>query len=297
VAIYLVCEGSGPRLDERALDALVIQFHNLAVLIASTGGKSGQGAVCAYLENRSPHDTAISIEDRDYRPLAAAQATWANHAGKRFTWRRHEIENYLLHPRVVLALFDDLRAAPGGAWAGPLPVTEADVSGLLQTLATTRLEDHAAEVTRSELVQQINGIGSLSFGPPRPAPPPGAHAPGQAQWLPALHHEATRLCHTCNAVAPLPALQPVAITARYNALLAQFQNPLFLTSGDFLIDMGGKELLGALSRHLHGLGAPGRLDQHVLADELLRVLIPIYQPGAIYQPDDFAELAAILAQY
>ena len=28
-------------------------------------------------------------------------------------WRHHEIENYLLHPRVVLALFNELRALPG----------------------------------------------------------------------------------------------------------------------------------------------------------------------------------------
>ena len=32
----------------------------------------------------------------------------------------------------------------------------------------------------------------------------------------------------------------------------------------------------------------------MLADGLLRVLVPIYQPNTIYQPDDFAELAVIL---
>jgi hypothetical protein len=30
---------------------------------------------------------------------------------------------------------------------------------------------------------------------------------------------------------------------------------------------------------------------------LLRVLIPLYQPGILYNPDDFQELATILAQY
>jgi hypothetical protein len=60
--------------------------------------------------------------------------------------------------------------------------------------------------------------------------------------------------------------------------------------------MGGHELLAALSRHLHSLGAGARLNQQVLSDELLRVLDRIYQPNILFQPDDFAELAAILAQ-
>ena len=55
--------------------------------------------------------------------------------------------------------------------------------------------------------------------------------------------------------------------------------------------------MAALARHLGGLGAPTRLDQNVLADELLRVLEQVYQPNSIYQADDFAELAAILGQY
>jgi hypothetical protein len=240
---------------------------------------------------------AVSIEDRDYRPQSVAQPTWANHQGKAFIWRRHEIENYLLHPRVVLELFNDFRAGTAPAWAAQLPATEPDVSALLQALANPLIEDHAAQVLKDELVRRINGIGSLSFGPPRPAPPARAHTPGQAQWLSALQNEAVRLCQACNSVAALPDLHPAAIATRYNVLLAQFQNPGFLTSGDYLIDMGGKELLAALSRHLHGLGAPVGLNRDTLATDLLRVLIPIYQPGALYQPDDFAELAAILAQY
>ena len=264
--------------------------------MAPTGGGSSLGAVGAYLR-RPPLDVAISVEDRDYRAQAAAHATWANAVSTRFMWRRHEIENYLLHPRIVLELFNDFRAAPGAGWAASLPLTEAEVSAQLQVLASPLLEDHTAEVLRYELVQQINGTGGMSFGPPRPAPPGGAHTPGQAQWLPALQQEAVRLCQACNTVAALPGLHPIAMAGRYNALLTRFQDPAFLTSGDYLIDMGGHELLAALSRYLHGLGAPGPLNQGALANELLRVLALMYQPNTLYQPDDFADLAAILAQY
>jgi len=77
------------------------------------------------------------VEDRDYRPGAVANATWANRAGRSFIWRRHEIENYLLHPRVVLELFNNFRAT-GAAWANSLPANEPDVSALLQSLRRSR---------------------------------------------------------------------------------------------------------------------------------------------------------------
>jgi hypothetical protein len=94
-------------------------------------------------------------------------------------------------------LFNEFRAAAAG-WANALPATEADVSTLLQTLASPLLEDHAAEVLKDELVRRINAAGTLSFSFPRPIPP-GAHTCGQAQWMPALEQEAARLRQTCNA--------------------------------------------------------------------------------------------------
>jgi hypothetical protein len=301
VATYLVCEGSRLQLDERILDELVIKAQNSTVLVVATGGKKGHGAIRAYLEsqrtiNQRTPNVAVSVEDRDYGPATGAQSTWANHAGKRFIWRRHEIENYLLHSRVVLELFNDFRAA-SAAWANSLPATEADVSALLRTLASPLLEDYVAEVLREEIVQQINAIGSLSFGPQRPNPAAGLPVPGQAQWLPALQQEAIRLGGICTAVATHADLSSAAIASRYSALLSTIQNPAFLGSDSYLNDMGGKELLDALSRHLRSLGAPGAaVNRDVLADGLLRVLAPIYQPNTIYQPDDFAELAAILRQ-
>jgi hypothetical protein len=115
--------------------------------------------------------------------------------------------------------------------------------------------------------------------------------------VPALQQEAARLCGVCTAAAALPEFQPAAIANRYQALLAQFQVPAFLTSGDFLLDIGGKELMVALAGHLRGFGVPPGFSTSFLQEELLRVLTPLYQPGVIYQPDDFQELAAILGQY
>src|SRR5438046_2301556 len=105
MAVHLVCEGGNTGLDNRVLDRLVIQFHNLSVQMAPSGGSGGLGAVCVYLLNRSPNAIVISIEDRDYyRTQMQAHAEWANAQAVGYTWRRHEIENYLLYPRVLLAL-------------------------------------------------------------------------------------------------------------------------------------------------------------------------------------------------
>lgn len=174
MAVHLVCEGPRQGLDERLLNAVVIQYHNLAVLTSPSGGSKGLGAVRAYLTSRSAHDVAVAVEDRDYRPLAVANGTWANQAGRSFIWRRHEIENYLLHPQVVLALFNELRPLPGSHWAIGLPASEPDVDALLQALAAPLLADHAAGVLRDEILEQMNAVGSVSFSLARPLPPAGA---------------------------------------------------------------------------------------------------------------------------
>lgn len=202
----------------------------------------------------------------------------------------------MLLPRVVLALFDDYRAA-AVPWAAALQATEQDVFALLQVVAAPLLENHAGEVLRVELLRHATAGGSLQFGALRPLAPAGATVAGQAEWLPALQHEAARLCGACTAAAAHPALQAAAIATRYQVVLTQFQDPIFLTSGAFLIDMGGHELMAALAAHIRGLGAPARFTGPFLADDLLRVLAPMYKPGALYQPDDFHDLAAILGQY
>ncbi len=201
MAVHLVCEGPRHGLDERVLNAVVIQHHNLAVLTSPIGGSSALGAVSEYIESRSVNDVAVAVEDRNR---------------------------------------------------------------------------------------------GVSFGMAPPAPPVGANAPGQPEWLPALLREAARLSQACAAVAGLPPLQSAEITARYHVLVTHYQQRAFLTSGDHLREIGGHELIAALSRHLHNLGAGARFRTQFLSDELLRLLEPIYRPNILFQPDDFDELAAIL---
>jgi hypothetical protein len=221
VALYLVCEYA---LDGRVLDQLVIQRHSLNVQIALAGGSSGLGAIRRYIESQSPTDVAVTIRDRDYdRSLAEANATWANSANREFIWRRHEIENYLLHPRVVLELFNDWRASSTQPWTHSLPLTDADVDTLLQRLATPLIDSHAAELLRSELTAFLNPLGSFRFTRPSPLVSTAARVPNHAQWRSALAAEASRL-RTPPALTPprcpsysRPQSRPVTTVCSRNA--------------------------------------------------------------------------------
>src|SRR5262249_42766939 len=154
-----------------------------------------------------------------YRTRAEAHASWGNMSAEGYIWRRHEIENYLLHPRVVLALFHDYRAT-GAPWAVALPATEPDVLALLATIAGPLVENHAGEVLRVELLRHSTAKGNLQYGALRPPAAPGATVAGQAVWVRALQHEAARLCAVCSAAAALPEFQPTIIANRYQVVLA-----------------------------------------------------------------------------
>lgn len=302
MAVFLVCEGQQNSLDERVLDALVIQPAVPTVQIAHAGGDSGLGAVRQYIERAKPQtvppvaaDVAVVVTDRNYKPRPEADATWNAPTNRRVIWRRHEIENYLLEPSVVLEAFNGFRATVPQPWAAGLPNSAAAVSTFLQALAAPLIENHAAEILRDELIRSLRAQ-RLQFGVAAPAAAPGATVPGQAEWVPVLTAEAARVLSGCATAGALSAYQSHAISARYQVLLAQFQAPTFLGSGDYLFDLGGHELMQVLASELRRLGGPLTLTEEYLSTELLNALTRIYQPNVTFQPDDFANLATILQQ-
>src|SRR5574341_1566025 len=113
--IYLICEGTADGLDLRVLNTIIAQKLGKEVQISAAGGDSSLGSVVRWLEEKSrqrrkdnklgrPLDHAYSVQDRNYESKAKANDSWAQ--GKnRFMWRRHEIENYLLEPRVLASAF------------------------------------------------------------------------------------------------------------------------------------------------------------------------------------------------
>lgn len=305
--VHLVCEGPADGLDVRVLDAVVAQILSVPVLISAAGGDSSLGSVAAWLEEKSrrqlsdgslsrPTASALCIQDRNYRPRTEAQVGWNRSDAKRLIWLRHEIENYLLEPLVVLATFDSFRRTVIAPWAHALPTDAPAVTGLLASLAQPQLEDHVGQLVLAELWAAKGAAGETNFNLSRPLPSSGAVHPGRSEWLSALTQEVARLKGDFIAIGNLKILEALEIQARYDALLAALQAAAFISSGAYLSDIGGTELLGALHAHLHTAGA-ARLSREDLENELVEALARTYRPNSVFYPDEFQMLAERLTRF
>lgn len=305
---YLICEGPAHGVDLRLLDMIVAQrlCAGSSVRIVPSGGDSGLNAVRVHHEEKSrkvqtqgkkkgklgpPADKAFSIQDRNFRPRAEADASWHRKNNKSLIWRRHEIENYLLAPRVVLAAFHSLRTSPkykNSSGIPKIPVDESEVSSLLMDLARPLRENHAGELLRYELDVALKRSRAFSILNPGNS----TRNWTKTQWLTHLHLEGQRIQSECNTVIGLPDLAPATIDQQFDAIFARIGDPHFLTSGEYLEEMGGHELMSALVEHIHSLGGI-QIAAAELEEVLLQAFGNVYQSG-LFHPDDFAALATIL---
>ncbi len=295
--IFLICEGYADGVDVRVLNKIVPRLLNREVHIRSAGGDMGLRSVRQYHEERSrelkdgklhpPTDKAFLIQDRNFWPRHKADATWSSRSTRSLMWRRHEIENYLLAPRVLLAAFNSLRTSANSTalWGARLPADESTVSSLLMDLARPLLEGHAGQLLRFEFDVLISHNHSLSFQ----VSGGNKRSWTKAEWLPKLRQEAERLQLECDKVKTHTLLEPKAIDAQYETILTRICAPAFLQSGEFLEELGGHELMTALLDHIHSIGL-ATLRADTLEAELVEAIGREYQPG-LFVPDDFAELA------
>lgn len=176
--VYLICEGPADGLDVRVLNLVIAQKFSKAVLINAAGGDTSLGSVATWFEERSrrplkngtlssPIDRAYSVEDRNYRSEQEVEVRWRP-ASKRFMWGRHEIENYLLDPRVVASAFEALRPDVD-SWPGTYARTPDEVRALLNHLCHEMLEHHVGWLTYSTLV--VDKRGRVDTRINRPSPP------------------------------------------------------------------------------------------------------------------------------
>ena len=243
MSIFLVCEGTADGLDVRVLDLIVAQKLNREIHIIPAGGERGLGSVASWLEERSrkplpdgtmgsPRDRAYAIEDRDFCSLEEVERIWQRPDQKRWIWRRHEIENYLLDPRLIVDAFDALKAAHVRG-ADVLPGDLDVVRLVLQEIAQPMLEDHAGWLTYWHLVSHKRATADTRLlWPDSPLPPSlGSPYPGRVEWLDYLRSECTRMRESCKQLAGDVAFDEPAIVEAYDHVLLQITRPDFLASG------------------------------------------------------------------
>jgi hypothetical protein len=289
MSVYLVCEGSTDGLDVRALNLVIVNKLGREVQIESAGGDRSLGSVAHYLAERYHAQTYV-IEDRNYRSLEEAEQAWSQPNQKWWMWRRHEIENYLLDPRLVADAFRALKMAHVRG-TEVLPSDSEAAFHLLQELARPMLEDHAGWLTYWCLVSHKRNTADTRLLWPDPPlrPAPDLAYPGRAEWLDYLRSESIRLKQACGQISGDNTFDESAIVEMYDHVLSQVTHPDFLASGRFLLDLGGHELMSALCTYVNRAGV-SRLSHSDLATELVNALDRLYEPE-FFEPDDFAQLA------
>ena len=300
--LYLICEGPADGLDNRVLDRMVAQRFARNILIQPACGDASLRSVAEHYLERSrlrlpdgswgaPSDRVFTVEDRDYRTRRAADASWEP-SSVHLIWRRHEIENYLLDPRVIAQAFQNLRSLMR-RWHPGLPSSASDVDSLMQQLARPMAENFVGWVTYWRLVDHKRTLADTRFlYPDRRNPLRPVRYPGRQAWLDHLHRECARLRADCQEISTSDEFSDAYIDRLYDANLATTESQDFWATGRYVEDMGGHELLSAPLEHLSQSGIP--ISQSDLETELLQALDQIYTPG-FYPVDDFAQLADRLA--
>jgi len=296
--LVVVCEapvaeaGSDPSHDIRALAALLNECSSdCEIQVEACGGSEGLGAVAAYIAGvRGPGVVCAHVRDRDYQPLSRAD-NWSVDDKRRFMWRRHEFENYLLQPEVVVTAMEHLAASvrdrPGRppAWADALPRSVGEVEAAVGECAEAVRHIEALQMTIWGLVQDVNAVRRVQMQVP---PSPGAGGPGDPEACVAyLRSECARVRQVAQELADCDALDPAAAESAYCDQLAALSAPSY----PYLRDFGGRELLAGFHRWLaNARGASLRRD--TLRRELADAVAIAYRaiPG-LFDPDDFRQLA------
>jgi len=294
--IYLICEGTPDMLDVKVLRLILVNHLYKNIRIEAVGGESSLKSVARWFEDKSGNkDRAYVIEDRNFRPLPVVEQTWQNPGGKNFIWRRHEIENYLLDPRIIAEAFQTLRNS-GVRGSDVLPTTEQEALALLEHLARPLLEHHAGKLTFHKIQSEQNQIGTQLLGPKHSyllsQSAPDALYPDRTGWLTYFQQECQRLKQACQNLIHDVRFDFPAIQQIYSTLLSQVNTPNFFNQHTFLRDLGGHELISQLLQHLHNVFR-FHISLSDLTNELLNASDRLYNPD-FFDPDDFQELASKL---
>lgn len=207
--LYLICEGPIDGLDVRVLDRIIAQKLGKAVFIYGAGGDTSLGSVATFFEERSRKaspdgllvkavDRAYSVEDRNFSSAETVASKWRP-ASKRFVWRRHEIENYLLDPGIVANAFASLSETLPDAVPN-LPQTPEEIRAILETAAGPMIEEHVGWLVHAQLNERKNvGLNTRIKGPPGSlrASADSRYLSRQA-WLAHLSTECTRIKQECS---------------------------------------------------------------------------------------------------
>lgn len=289
--VWLVCEGDS---DVPVLDAVLTRVLAADILVRDGGGCDTIPSAAEYMARHHPGVTVAYVVDRDYCRRDVADATFSD-GRRRFMWRRHSIEAYLLAPAVIAETFRRLQTemsdvpGRGPAWVHALPVDEGVIAAGLRACATMRAPEEAARIAMYRLWEDLSATaGQVQRRHPKV---PTASTPDAAVCRQALLDEAARLVTKAQEASTSPHLTPSSVGGRYDAEHARVSAADYMSELRFLEEFHSRDLLNAFHEWLRR-EHNSRLDRKRLVRELGESVPIVYQRNrSVYGTDDFLDLA------
>ena len=273
----LLCEGDS---DERLLDRI---FNTRELKTQQVGGTRNLRPAAAYLTRQN--QLVFTIQDRDFRPLCEAEECYSeNYAERHFMWRRHELENYLIEPRVVANCFKQLQSHSKVT----LPDTEDSASHWIKNLSRDLLEDQAGRQTAWELRHQLHDTFPITSSISQ-----GSAIQSREEWQNCLINEMKEIRSQAQQFEEFVQTTDADILQNYEANLQVFSEPSFLDTDRHLKDFGGHEMVQKIYQE-----AQINVRRYGLQDfqtDLVNSFVEEWnRDPSFLQPNDFADLSAAI---
>ena len=273
----LLCEGDS---DERLLDRI---FNTRELKTQQVGGTRNLRPAAAYLTRQN--QLVFTIQDRDFRPLCEAEECYSeNYAERHFMWRRHELENYLIEPRVVANCFKQLQSHSKVT----LPDTEDSASHWIKNLSRDLLEDQAGRQTAWELRHQLHDTFPITSSISQ-----GSAIQSREEWQNCLINEMKEIRSQAQQFEGFVQTTDADILQNYEANLQVFSEPSFLDRDRHLKDFGGHEMVQKIYQE-----AQINVRRYGLQDfqtDLVNSFVEEWnRDPSFLQPNDFADLSAAI---
>lgn len=308
-SLVLICEGGTADLDFRILDKVLRGVFRLSVDLQPAQGNLSVKAIAEWFEHRhfdasktsskqaigqtksigaKPKTQIFSIRDRDYLSTGDVEDSWRD-GSRKLIWRRHEIENYLIDPKIVHRFFGHVRDGIALRWADGLPTNFNDVCGLLLGIAQQRFDHHVGRLLFHDLRNDILKYGD-GLNLAMPSISAKEAVPSKQEWLDALNSETSRVQRNCRGVAAMHDWDEGVIARRFDEIAANLEQDGFTSSERCLREIDGKELIWGLWAFLNRDRGLAELDISKLTHELVTALVRFYQSGEQLDHDDFIAL-------
>ena len=273
----LLCEGDS---DERLLDRI---FNTSELKAQQVGGFRNLRPTAAYLALQN--QPVFTIQDRDFRPLSEAEECYSeNYAERHFMWRRHELENYLIEPRVVANCFKQLQPYSKVT----LPEAEDSVRDWIKNLAQALLEDQAGRRTSWELRRQLRDTFPTAFSISQ-----GSAIQSHEEWQNYLINEMKEIRSQARQFEEFVQTTDANILQNYEVNLQDFSEPSFLNTDGHLRDFGGHEMVQKI--HQEAQINVNRYSIQEFQTDLIESFVEEWnRDSSFLQPNDFDDLSAAI---